>query len=90
MDGTRIGPTSSDRVTVEGDATPCQDARQSHVPSEPPQSDATPSGIDPADLEVTLRVLAELAQTDHDHADFIAVRRATGKMFIPETLWIQG
>jgi len=36
-----------------------------------------PSGIDPSELEVTLRVLAELSQVDQTHPDFIAVRRAT-------------
>jgi len=40
-----------------------------------------PSGIDPADLETTLRVLARLAHIDHEHPDFQTVRRATGKMF---------
>ena len=40
-----------------------------------------PSGIDPADLEATLRVLAALDRIDHEHPDFQAVRRATGRMF---------
>jgi NAD(P)-dependent dehydrogenase (short-subunit alcohol dehydrogenase family) len=48
------------------------------VPSEDLPS---PGGIDPAELEVTLRVLAELAHIDHEHPDFQTVRRATGKMF---------
>jgi NAD(P)-dependent dehydrogenase (short-subunit alcohol dehydrogenase family) len=39
------------------------------------------SGIDPGDLEVTLRVLASLATIDHAHPDFQAVRRATAAMF---------
>jgi len=37
--------------------------------------------IDPADLEVTLRVLAQMAELDEEHADFVTVRRATAKMF---------
>ncbi|KZE89406.1 SDR family NAD(P)-dependent oxidoreductase [Microbacterium sp. TNHR37B] len=40
-----------------------------------------PSGIDPADLETTLRVLRELAEIDQSHPDFITVRRATAAMF---------
>jgi NAD(P)-dependent dehydrogenase (short-subunit alcohol dehydrogenase family) len=38
-------------------------------------------GIDPADLEVTLRVLASLKELDETHDDFIAIRRATAHMF---------
>ncbi len=38
-------------------------------------------GIDPKDLDVTLRVLATLNTLDESHPDFIAVRRATAKMF---------
>ncbi|MGV9195271.1 SDR family NAD(P)-dependent oxidoreductase [Microbacterium sp. MC2] len=44
-------------------------------------SDLPPSGIDPADLAATLRVLEGLADVDETHPDFIAVRRATGQMF---------
>lgn len=40
-----------------------------------------PSGIDPDDLETTLRVLRELAEIDQSHPDFITVRRATAAMF---------
>ncbi|MCG1037884.1 hypothetical protein, partial [Polaribacter sargassicola] len=40
-----------------------------------------PSGIDPAELAIALKVLAELDQVDQQHPDYIAVRRATGKMF---------
>jgi NAD(P)-dependent dehydrogenase (short-subunit alcohol dehydrogenase family) len=55
--------------------------RENHpVPSDDPQQ-PSPSGIDPADLEVTLRVLAGLAQVDREHPDFVAVRRATSAMF---------
>jgi hypothetical protein len=39
------------------------------------------SGIDPGDLEATLRVLAALPQVDPEHPDFVAVRRATAAMF---------
>ena len=49
---------------------------QSHVPSE---SEA--HGLDPDDLETTLRVLAQLDTMDDDHPHFVAVRRATAKMF---------
>ncbi len=37
--------------------------------------------IDPADLEVTLRVLASLSELDDDDPDFVTVRQATAKMF---------
>jgi NAD(P)-dependent dehydrogenase (short-subunit alcohol dehydrogenase family) len=40
-----------------------------------------PSGIDPADLDVTMRVLAQLSTIDNEHPDFLAVRRATAQMF---------
>jgi NAD(P)-dependent dehydrogenase (short-subunit alcohol dehydrogenase family) len=52
--------------------------RESSVPSADPRS---PSGLDPADLEATLRVLAAMDQVDPEHPDFIAVRRATAAMF---------
>ncbi|MFB7249232.1 SDR family NAD(P)-dependent oxidoreductase [Microbacterium sp. NPDC056234] len=39
------------------------------------------SGIDPADLETTLRVLARLHEVDQEHPDYIAVRRGTAAMF---------
>jgi NAD(P)-dependent dehydrogenase (short-subunit alcohol dehydrogenase family) len=38
-------------------------------------------GIDPDELETTLRVLAGLSELDEEHPDFVAVRRATAKMF---------
>jgi NAD(P)-dependent dehydrogenase (short-subunit alcohol dehydrogenase family) len=45
-------------------------------------TDALPhDGIDPTDLEVTLRVLASLKDLDETHDDFIAIRRATAHMF---------
>ncbi len=43
-----------------------------------------PSGtpaIDPADLATTLRVLEGMAGLDEQHPDFVAVRRATARMF---------
>ncbi|PYY52302.1 short-chain dehydrogenase [Curtobacterium sp. MCSS17_011] len=40
-----------------------------------------PSGIDPDDLSVALRVLEQLPSIDETHPDFIRVRRATAKMF---------
>lgn len=52
--------------------------RESHVPSD---DQVPPSGIDPADLAATLRVLAGLAKIDRAHPDFVAVRRATSAMF---------
>ncbi|MEI6698101.1 MAG: SDR family NAD(P)-dependent oxidoreductase [Mycobacteriaceae bacterium] len=39
------------------------------------------SGIDPQRLQATLAVLAELHTLDESHPDFIAVRRATARMF---------
>ena len=47
----------------------------------PFEEQPSPSGIDPADLATTLRVLDGLAGLDHEHPDFIAVRRATAHMF---------
>ncbi|CAN5264481.1 SDR family NAD(P)-dependent oxidoreductase [soil metagenome] len=46
------------------------------MPSEIPSR-----GIDPADLEATLRVLASMAELDEEHPDFVTVRQATAKMF---------
>jgi NAD(P)-dependent dehydrogenase (short-subunit alcohol dehydrogenase family) len=43
--------------------------------------DAEQAGIDPADLEATLRVLAAMDELDQDHPDFVAVRHATARMF---------
>jgi NAD(P)-dependent dehydrogenase (short-subunit alcohol dehydrogenase family) len=51
------------------------------TPVDPSGGDRLPSGIDPAELEVTLRVLAQLDAVDQTHPDFIAVRHATAKMF---------
>ena len=44
-------------------------------------SQTPPSGIDPSELEVTLRVLASMAELDQEHPDFVTVRQATAKMF---------
>ena len=49
---------------------------ESRVPSQTP-----PNGLDPADLEVTLRVLQQMAELDQEHPDFVTVRQATAKMF---------
>ena len=52
------------------------------MPSESdPQPELGLGGLDPADLEATLRVLAQLSELDDQHPDFVAVRRATAKMF---------
>ncbi|MFD4957204.1 SDR family NAD(P)-dependent oxidoreductase [Microbacterium sp. NPDC058389] len=50
-------------------------------PESPVPSDLPPSGIDPEDLAVALRVLDSMAGIDETHPDFVAVRRATAKMF---------
>lgn len=47
----------------------------------PSDASPPPSGIDPAELEVTLRVLRGLADVDQEHPDYIAVRQATSAMF---------
>ncbi|MEO6116593.1 MAG: SDR family NAD(P)-dependent oxidoreductase [Pseudolysinimonas sp.] len=49
----------------------------------PSESDPPPAAaaLDPDDLEATLRVLAQLADIDDQHPDFVAVRQATAKMF---------
>lgn len=59
-------------------ACACRDV-QSRVPDQSPA--LPPSGIDPDDLAVTLRVLAGMAQVDQAHPDYVAVRRATAAMF---------
>jgi NAD(P)-dependent dehydrogenase (short-subunit alcohol dehydrogenase family) len=59
------------------------------VPSQPDPLDPaeqripTPAatGLDPADLATTLRVLAQLHEIDKAHPDFVAVRQATAHMF---------
>jgi NAD(P)-dependent dehydrogenase (short-subunit alcohol dehydrogenase family) len=42
---------------------------------------AGPAGIDPDALAIALRVLDQLNELDEEHPDFIAVRRATARMF---------
>ncbi|HZK58805.1 MAG TPA: short-chain dehydrogenase, partial [Cryobacterium sp.] len=49
--------------------------------TEPVPSTASTPAIDPADLEVALRVLASLSTIDPDDPDFVTVRQATAKMF---------
>ncbi|WP_285040885.1 SDR family NAD(P)-dependent oxidoreductase [Plantibacter sp. LMC-P-059a] len=53
------------------------------LPHDEPTSPATgdDAGIDPTDLEVTLRVLQHMATMDEEHPDYLQVRRATAKMF---------
>jgi NAD(P)-dependent dehydrogenase (short-subunit alcohol dehydrogenase family) len=43
--------------------------------------DDSGAAIDPAELEVALRVLASMDGLDEEHPDFVAVRRATARMF---------
>jgi NAD(P)-dependent dehydrogenase (short-subunit alcohol dehydrogenase family) len=43
--------------------------------------ESSSAGIDPADLELTLRVLASMDSLDEEHPDFITVRQATARMF---------
>lgn len=55
---------------------------ESSVPSETPASDhVESSAIDPTELATTLRVLATMDGIDEEHPDFVAVRRATARMF---------
>jgi NAD(P)-dependent dehydrogenase (short-subunit alcohol dehydrogenase family) len=59
----------------------CPDV-ESRVPDKTPAiPDLPPSGIDPAELAVTLKVLDGMAGLDETHPDFIAVRQATAAMF---------
>ncbi len=51
------------------------------MPPASPDPVPPPSGIDPAELETTLRVLAQLSTIDQTHPDFVTVRRATAAMF---------
>jgi NAD(P)-dependent dehydrogenase (short-subunit alcohol dehydrogenase family) len=51
------------------------------VPSADIQPDPTASGIDPAELETTLRVLAQMTSVDPTHPDYVTVRQATAQMF---------
>ncbi|MGV8897559.1 MAG: SDR family NAD(P)-dependent oxidoreductase [Rhodoglobus sp.] len=60
-----------------GGPAPSTEAVESRVTFETSE----PSGIDPADLDVVLKVLSQMAEVDEEHPDFITVRRATAKMF---------
>jgi len=51
------------------------------VTSETVPTGGDPVGIDPQDLALTLSVLAQLDALDEEHPDFIAIRRATARMF---------
>jgi NAD(P)-dependent dehydrogenase (short-subunit alcohol dehydrogenase family) len=44
-------------------------------------SSSEPGAIDPERLRVTLEVLAGMQELDEEHPDFVAVRRATARMF---------
>ena len=46
-----------------------------------PGAPGAPSGIDPADLAITLKVLAGMSDVDQTHPDYVAVRQATAAMF---------
>ncbi|RFA14289.1 short-chain dehydrogenase [Subtercola boreus] len=50
-------------------------------PELPEHATSTTQGIDQHELEVALRVLASLHELDDEHPDFVAVRRATARMF---------
>ncbi|WP_100814478.1 SDR family oxidoreductase [Microbacterium lacus] len=43
--------------------------------------DPPPSGIDPAELAITLKVLAGMSDVDQTHPDYVSVRQATAAMF---------
>src|SRR5690554_1753748 len=63
----------------------CDAGRISPMTAETPAADlpsgGTEPGIDPHDLEVTLRVLASLNELDEENPDFVTVRQATARMF---------
>ncbi|WP_427384168.1 SDR family NAD(P)-dependent oxidoreductase [Janibacter sp. G56] len=42
---------------------------------------SSPDGIDPAELAIALKVLADLPDLDADHPDIQTVKRATGRMY---------
>ena len=55
---------------------------ESRVPDETSAlPDPPPSGIDPAELAITLKVLAGMSDVDQTHPDYISVRQATAAMF---------
>ncbi|NYF10998.1 NAD(P)-dependent dehydrogenase (short-subunit alcohol dehydrogenase family) [Leifsonia sp. AK011] len=47
----------------------------------PSETSPPTDGLDPEDLATTLRVLESMAELDEEHPDFVAVRRATARMF---------
>ncbi len=51
------------------------------TPENPDADRVDPSGIDPRELEITLKVLAQMPSVDERHPDYITVRRATAQMF---------
>ncbi|MBT0771710.1 SDR family NAD(P)-dependent oxidoreductase [Kineosporia sp. J2-2] len=51
-----------------------------HAPT-PGADHGADTGVDPADLAVCLRVLAEVEKLPDDHPDFLTVRLATAKIF---------
>src|SRR5579859_4954212 len=42
---------------------------------------ASPEALSPEEIEACLKVLGTIHEYDEEHPDFVAVRRATGKMF---------
>ncbi len=55
---------------------------ESRVPDETSAlPDPPPSGIDPAELAITLKVLAGMSDVDQTHPDYVSVRQATAAMF---------
>ena len=67
-----IGALPTTDALAAVDALPTTDAL--------PLTEARPA-IDASDLRVTLRVLESVAGLDEEHPDFVAVRRATARMF---------
>ncbi len=61
---------------------PAQTDVESRVPDETSAlPDLPPSGIDPAELAIALKVLAGMSDVDQTHPDYVAVRQATAAMF---------
>ncbi|MCI2959153.1 SDR family NAD(P)-dependent oxidoreductase [Agromyces atrinae] len=51
------------------------------MPETTPEPTTVPTTIDPAELEIALRVIEATADLDHDDPAYIALRRQTGKMY---------